>query len=440
MPTAIEIFKLLPKTNCAKCGFPTCLAFAMQLANQKVKLSDCPFISEQAKASLEASSAPPIRLVKFGIGENKVEVGEETELYRHEKKFYHLTRYALVISDKESKQGEEEKLKKLRSLRYERVGQVLKFDALGLRNESGDAHCFAAFVEEASRLTDLPLILFSEPEGMRRAGEAIKNRVPLLHAATTSNFEEMAKIAKDLKCPLAVKASNLGELADLVQKLKSLGVEDIVLDIDPKGLKDLLEKSTILRRNAVKKLHRGLGYPLMITVGGDERSVLEAMISTMKYGGVVAFENIDLAQALALMVLRQNIYTDPQVPIQVKPGLYPINNPNEKSRLMMTVNFSLTYFTVVGDVEKSKTPIWLQVVDTEGLSVMTAFAAGKVTAESVEKALQESGAKQKSNRGEIIIPGMLSRMSGKLQEVSGLRVIVGPRESSGIPKLLKSLS
>ncbi len=437
MPTAIEIFKLLPKTNCAKCGFPTCLAFAMQLANQKVKLADCPFISDQAKASLEASSAPAIRLVKFGIGENKVEIGEETELYRHEKKFFHPTRYALIISDTE--RGGQEKLKKLRSLRYERVGQMMGFDALGLKNESGEADRFASFVEDIARQTDLPMILFSNAEGMRKGAGAIRNRIPLLHAADSSNAEEMAKIAKELRCPLAVKAPNLNELADLVQKVRSMGAEDLVLDIEPEGLKDLLEKSTILRRNAVKKIYRGLGYPLMITVGSEERAVLQAMTSTMKYGGIVALENIGLPQALALMVLRQNIYTDPQVPIQVKPGLYPINNPDENSRLMITVNFSLTYFTVLGDVEKSKTPIWLQVVDTEGLSVMTAFAAGKITTESVQKALEESGARQKSSRGEMIIPGMLSRMSGKLQEVSGLKIIVGPRESSGIPKLLKTL-
>ncbi|MFP4545542.1 MAG: (Fe-S)-binding protein, partial [Methanomassiliicoccales archaeon] len=205
MPTAIEIFKHLPKTNCGECGFPTCLAFAMQLANQKVSLDDCPYVSDDAKEALEASSAPPIRLIKIGTGENQVEVGEETELYRHEKKFFHQTAYSIIVSDSASEEERKEKVEKVKDLEFERVGQMLTVDMIGVRNDSGDAGTFASVVEEVAGATDLPLVLFSEdPGAMGTAVEKVKERKPLLHAATADNAEEMAKVAKDAGCPLVV--------------------------------------------------------------------------------------------------------------------------------------------------------------------------------------------------------------------------------------------
>lgn len=441
MPTAMEIFKLLPKKNCGECKFPTCLAFAMQLANQKAKLEDCPYVSEQAKATLAASAAPPIRLVKVGTGANAIEIGDETELYRHEKKFFHPTAYAFIISDTSNDSEVKARVEKAHSLKFERVGQLMKMDMIGVRCDSGDLQRFTKVVSDVAALTELPLVLIcNDPVKMKAAASNIAAKVPLLHCATSSNATEMAALAKELKCPLVVyEDRGLNELADLVAKVKAAGVEDIVLDFGARNLKELLERSTIIRKLSVKKIFRGLGYPIYVHAGSGEEAVLRGLISTMKYGSVVAFDDIDSATALPLYVLRQNIYTDPQVPIQVKPELYAINNPNEKSPLLFTTNFSLTYFTVLADIEKSKIPVWLQVIDTEGLSVMTAFAAGKLTPEMVAKAIDASGAKEKSKRGEIIIPGMVARMSSKLQELTGLKVIVGPKESSGLPKLLKSL-
>jgi acetyl-CoA decarbonylase/synthase complex subunit gamma len=441
MPTAIEIFGLLPKKNCGECKYPTCLAFAMQLANQKVKLEACPHISEQAKASLAVSASPPIRLVRIGVGESRVEIGDETEIYRHEKKFFHQTCYAVVLSDTLSTQERREGLERANRLRFERIGQIMKMDMVGIRNDSGNSEMFTTAVEEVSSSTDLPMVLFaSDPQVMRAAVGGIAGRSPLLHAANAANHDDMAMVAKEMKCPLVVREDGgLDKLADLVQKVKAIGIEDIVLDFGPRSLKDLLENSTIIRKVAVRKTFKGLGFPIMINAGTGEMAVLMAMVSTMKYGGIVAFDEIDPAEALPLFVLRQSIYTDPQVPIQVKPDLYPINNPDERSPVVFTTNFSLTYFTVMGDIEKSKMPAWLQVVDTEGLSVMTAYAAGKLTPDTVAKALESSGAKDKSKRGEIIIPGMVSRMSTKLQEITGLKVIVGPKESSALPKFMKNL-
>jgi acetyl-CoA decarbonylase/synthase complex subunit gamma len=246
-------------------------------------------------------------------------------------------------------------------------------------------------------------------------------------------------VAKELKVPLAVKHDELNGLAGLVEKVRAAGVEDLVLDLCPRDLQQLVERNTIVRKNAVKKTFRGLGFPIVTNACGSKQAVLVALTSTMKYGGIVLLDDLDPAHAIPLFVLRQNIYTDPQVPIQVKAGLYPINNPGEDAPVLFTTNFSLTYFTVAADIEKSRVPAWLLVVDTEGLSVMTAFSAGKLTAEGVAEALRSSGALEKSSRKEVIMPGMLSRMSGKLQELTGLKVIVGPRESSGIPKVLRSL-
>ena len=438
MATAIEIFKHLPKKNCGKCNFPTCLAFAMQLANQKVKLSDCPFVSEEAKAKLEASSAPPIRLVAIGDGPKKIELGDETELYRHEKKFFHPTRYAIVISDLAADDEAEAKLQRARDLVFDRVGQTLALDMLAVRNDSNDPAKFAAMASRVSK-SGLPMALMADrPEAFRQAVADAHLARPLLYAATASNVGEMAAAAKELKCPLVLRSDDLNALADMVETAKKAGAEDLMLDLAPARAKDVVEKNTTVRKNAVKKTFRGLGYPIVLNACGDERAVLKAMLSTMKYGGIVLLDDLDPAHALPLFVLRQNIYTDPQVPIQVKPGLYPVNDPGPDAPVLFTTNFSLTYFTVMADIDKAKVPAWLLVVDTEGLSVLTAFSAGKLSAESVVEALDETSAKEKSGKGVLIIPGMLSRMSGKLQELSGLKVVVGPRESSGIPKMLKS--
>ncbi|NLI73154.1 MAG: acetyl-CoA decarbonylase/synthase complex subunit gamma [Euryarchaeota archaeon] len=438
MATAIEIFKLLPKKNCGKCNFPTCLAFAMQLANQKVKLSDCPFVSDEAKAKLEASSAPPIHLVTIGSGDKKVEIGDETELYRHEKKFFHPTCYAITISDSMSDGEVESKLKRAEELSFERIGQVLTIDLMAVRNDSDNDTRFAEVVSRVAEI-GLPLVLMSErPEAMKRAVEEASLEKPLLYAATEGNIEAMSSVAKELACPLALRADDLETLAKLAVHARETGVEDLILDLAPHRAKDLVEKNTIVRKNAIKRTFDGLGYPIILNVCDDERAVLKAMLATMKYGSIVLFDDLNPAHALPLFVLRQNIYTDPQVPIQVRAGLYPVNDPGPDDPILFTTNFSLTYFTVMGDVDKAKVPAWLLVVDTEGLSVLTAYSAGKLTEESVVEALEETSAKEKSTSGILIIPGLISRMSGKLQELSGMRVIVGPRESSGIPKLLRS--
>lgn len=440
MPTAIEIFKHLPKKNCGECKHPTCLAFAMQLANQKAKLEDCPYVSDAGKQALAVSSAPPIRLVKVGTGKATLEMGDETELYRHDKKFFHPVRYAITVPDTLTDSDVVPLVQKANAMRFERVGQIMALDMVCVRNDSKDAGMFVAAVDKVSSSTGLPLILSSDdPVAMRAAALRVSAKVPLLSAATKDNFAAMAALAKEFKCPLVVRDPSLNDLADLVAKVKLAGVEDIVLDTAPGNLKELIEKSTIVRKLSVKKTFRGLGYPMLVNAPGGDRGVAMGLVATMKYGSVVVFEELRPETAVPLFVLRQNIYTDPQVPIQVKPGLYPVGNPTETSPILFTTNFSLTYFTVLGDIDKSKVPVWLQVVDCEGLSVLTAYAAGKLTPEGVVHDLDKSDARTKSKQNVLIIPGMVARMSPKLAELTGMKILVGPKESSGLSKMLKSL-
>jgi acetyl-CoA decarbonylase/synthase complex subunit gamma len=440
MPTAIEIFKFLPKKNCGECKHPTCLAFAMALANNKAKVEDCPYISEEGKRTLAASSAPPIRLVKVGAGRNSLEIGDETEIYRHEKKFCHPTRYSVILDDTIPDDGLEARTLSVNRTKFERVGQIMAADMVAVRQASGDGKRFARAVAVVAESTDLPLLLMShDAEALREAARPIAAKVPLLHAATQENWQAMTAVAKELRCPLVVREDRgLNELADLVALVKAGGVEDIVLDFGATTLRELLERSTVVRKVSVKRTFRGLGYPVLVQALGPQ-SMLMATLATMKYGSIVAMEELRPEQALPLFVLRQNIYTDPQVPIQVKPDLYPVNNPGENAPILFTTNFSLTYFTVLADIEKSKVPAWLLVVDTEGLSVLTAYAAGKLSAEHVQKGLEKSEAKVRSKTGILIIPGMVARLAAKLGEVTGMKVLVGPKESSGLPKFLKGL-
>jgi acetyl-CoA decarbonylase/synthase complex subunit gamma len=437
--TALEIYKHLPKKNCTECGVPTCLAFAMQLASMKAKLEACPYVTDQAKAALAASSAPPIRLVKIGTGPNEVGIGDEVVLFRHDKTFFHPTALAGMVIDTWSEADIASKAVELNSLRTERVGLLMKLDMIAVRAASNDPGKYAKAVEVVKSRSGLPLVLISDNDKVMEAGLNVagKDR-PLIHAATAANWEPLARLAKEHRCPLAISADGLDALADLAGKVRGAGVEDIVLDIGDQPMGKTLETLTALRRLTIKKNLRTIGYPVLQIVRDDELAPMRAALGVMKYASAIIMEKVDPAVLYPLMTLRQNIYTDPQKPIQVKAGIYEVGKPGNASPLLFTSNFSLTFFTVQGDIEKSKVPVFLMVLDTEGLSVMTAFAAGKLTPEMVQKSLDESGIKAKVTHKKIIIPGIVARMSGKLGELTGWEVVVGPRDSSGIPSFMKT--
>ena len=440
MPTAMDIYKLLPKTNCGECKFPTCLAFAMQLANQKVSLETCPHVSPEAKAALEESGAPPIRLVTIGVGDLAAKMGDETQLFRHDKTFFHPTILGLIADDSSGLDAMTEEIETAKSLVFERVGRDLRVDAVGVRHSSGKVEDFLAAVKIASQRS-FPIVLMTEdPKVMANAIALCRQSKPLIYRATPENFDAMAEAAKTGSLPLVLGgAPDLQALSLMSDKARKIGVVDIVLEPGRPSAAQLLEDMTMVRRAATKNRFRPLGYPTITVLGRSDIDLLRATLGVMKYSSMILLEEVPREFLIPLMVLRQNLFTDPQVPIQVKAGLYAVGEANEASLVLITTNFSLTYFTVRADIEKSKVPVWLLVVDTDGQSVMTSFAAGKLTPESVTKAVETWKIKEKCTRNEIVIPGMVSRMSGKLNELTGMKIVVGPRESSGLPKVLRSI-
>jgi len=438
--SGLEIYKLLPKTNCKDCGFPTCLAFAMKLAAKQADLADCPHVSDEAKEALAAASAPPIRLITLGT-ERSFEIGNETVMFRHEKTFFHEPGLALRVKDNDTDLAE--KVATVEGYTVERVGVDLTMNALAIENASGDAAAFAGAVETARANTQLPFILMSDdPVAMAAALEKEGGMKPLVYAATTDNVTEMAEAAKAAGASLTVKADTLEGLAELVEAAKAAGVEDLVLDPAVRDLVGSLAMMTQLRRLALKKGFRTLGFPTIAFPGeGAETPGEEVILATQfitKYAGIIVLDNFDEADVYSLMTLRQNIYTDPQKPIQVSPGLYELNEPMPDSPLMVTTNFSLTYFSVAGEVEGTGKPAWLLITDSEGMSVLTAWAAGKFEAETIAKAVKAFEVEGKIGHKKIILPGFVATISGDLEEeLPGWEILVGPRESVDIPAYLK---
>ncbi len=440
--SGLEIYKLLPKTNCKDCGFPTCLAFAMQIAAKKVNLDKCPHVSGQAKSALESASRPPVKLITIGAGENKLEVGNETVMFRHEETFYHPTGIGLLIEDSAGASEVEEKIAKANKLQFERVGQQISVDLLALKCASGKKEAFVGLIKKALAQSKLNLVLISEdPEVIKEAAALAKERRPLLYAATKNNWQAMAKIAKENSLPLAIRADSLDELAELSEKIAAQGVEELVLDAQAGDLAPKISELTQIRRLALKKNFRPMGYPTIAFTTSDDpyQEVMEATAYIAKYAGIVIIKAFEPQQVLPLLTIRQNIYTDPQKPLQVEPRVYEIGAVTDKSPVMVTTNFSLTYFTVEAEVEGSRVPSYIIASYAEGLSVLTAWAAEKFTAETIAKTLNECGIKEKVSHQEIIIPGYVAVLSGKLEEESGWKVKVGPKEASALPSYLKSL-
>ena len=439
--SGLNIYKLLPKTNCRECGFATCLAFAMQLAKKAVSIDKCPYLSEEAKKILEASSLPPIKLISIGEGENKLEVGNETVLFRHEEKFHYPCGLGFIIEDSLSDAQIQETLDRINKLKFERVGQQLNVNLVAVK-QKGDKKRFIETVKLVSGNTALPAILMSkEPQALRAALEIIKDKKPLLYSATKDNLTDFAKLAQEFKVPLAVSDPDLETISRLTTELTKQGVNDLVLDTDKKSLSDKIWDLTQIRRQALKKSNRSLGYPVLVIVDEDDpyEEAMEAATYITKYAGIVLIKGIEQWQALALLTLRQNIYTDPQKPLQIEPKLYPVGQATDKSPVLVTTNFSLSYYTVLGEVEASKIPSYILSVDTEGMSVLTAWAAEKFTPDKISASLNKCGVKDIVSHNRLVIPGYVAVMSGDLEEKSGWQVVVGPKEAAGIPSFLKNL-
>jgi acetyl-CoA decarbonylase/synthase complex subunit gamma len=442
--TGIEIFKLLPKTNCGDCGVPTCLAFAMNLAAGKAELSACPHVSDEAKEKLSEASAPPILPVTIGTGDKALKIGGETVMFRHEKRFENPSGLAIIISDSMDDAEVNARLERFKNLEYERVGLTIAPDLIAVKCDSGDAAKFEALANKVKAGSNANIILMSDNPDILAAGvKACADRKPLLYAATKDNADSVAALAKENGCPVAARADGLEELAALTEKLAGAGLKNIIIDSGSRTVRQALEDQIVIRSAALNKKYRPLGFPTIVFPGEmTDNPMKEALIASMfiaKYAGIIVLSDFQGESLFPLLVERLNIYTDPQRPLATTEGIYEINNPTENSPLLVTSNFSLTYFLVSGEIENSKVPSYLYVKDTEGLSVMTAWAAGKFSADIIGPAIKKSGVADKIKHQKLIIPGYIAAESGGLEEeLDGWEILVGPREGAHIPAYLKS--
>jgi acetyl-CoA decarbonylase/synthase complex subunit gamma len=444
--SGIQIYKLLPGSsknpevkahaNCKECGFPTCLAFAMKLSQKQAELAQCPYVEEESKAQLEASAAPPIRLITLSANGRKLEVGNETVLFRHEKKFYNQPGLFIRVTDTQPDAAAVAQAVADYNVDY--VGIELKLDGIAVEATGGD---FADTVAAVKAAANMPLVLLTQDPALAEAGLKAASGVDvLLWAATTDNWEAMARLAAQHKAALVVHSTDddINAQAALAEKVKEAGVEDIVLDPGVRNYGDTLAVFTQLRRLALKKNERTVGYPLL-TFAGDNPLLAGQHIA--KYAGFVVLDSFSPATAYPLLVLRANIFTDPQKPIQVQPGVYEINNPKPSDPLMVTTNFSITYFAVANEIESSGLPGWLLVADAEGMSVLTAWAAGKFDAERIAKSVKNNGLVDKLSHNRLIIPGHVAVLMGELEEeLPDWQINVGPREAVDLPNFLKMQS
>lgn len=442
--SGIQIYKMLPRTNCKDCGFPTCLAFAMKLAAKQVKLADCPHVSEESKSQLATSAAPPIRLINLKSNGYEVKAGNEVVLFRHEKTFYHKPGIFVRVVDDESPEQIKAKLEPAEAYQVDYVGLELTLDGIAVESVTDNGAAFAAAVKAVQDVSHRPLILMSNNPDVIAAGlEVTTAECPLIHAADAGNWQEMAQLAKQHKAALVVTAGSLEELAGLTEEVKGVGVEDIVLAPVADDMGSQLVLNTQIRRLALKKNFRPLGYPLFADCANGDNIAYESINAAQavaKYAGFIVIDHFTPDHVYPLLVLRQNIYTDPQKPIQVQPGLYEINNPSPDDPLLVTTNFSITYFSVANEVEGAGLPAWLLVVDAEGMSVLTAWAAGKFDAERIAKDVKRFSVVDKVHHKQIVLPGHVAVLSGELEEeLPNWDVRVGPREAVDLPAFMKQV-
>ena len=443
--TGIQIFKLLPKTNCGECGVPTCLAFAMNLASGKAELDSCPYVSDEAREQLAEASAPPIRQVAIGAGVRAFKIGGETVLFRHEKTFYNPTGIAATIASDTDASVVDKKLKEWNALQFERVGLNLRPEMVAVKDVNGDASAFANTAKKIAEESEFCLVLMSDsPDVMKAAVDVCAFKRPLIYAATEANVDEMGNLAKEANLPLAVKGNDMDSLIALSDKLTGMGLKDLVLDSGARELKQLFADQVAIRRAPLKEGNRSLGFPT-ITFPCEMASNLdvETVIASLliaKYAGIVVLSDFTGESVFPLLLERLNIFTDPQRPMTVTEGIYEIGAPDENSPVLVTTNFSLTYFIVSGEIEGSRVPSWLLIMDTEGLSVMTAWAAGKFAGDAVASFIKKSGIEDKVSHKRVIIPGYAASITGEMEEdLPDWDIIIGPRDASLIPKFLKEM-
>ncbi|OQX08768.1 MAG: acetyl-CoA decarbonylase/synthase complex subunit gamma [Desulfobulbaceae bacterium A2] len=442
--TGIQILKMLPKKNCGECGIPTCLAFAMKVAAGQLEIDKCPYVSEEAKQTIGEASAPPIRTVKLGAGDAGFTMGGETCLFRHEKRFENPSGIAVLVTTAQSAADVDGRLTRCKELEYERVGVMMRANLVAVKDAGGSSAAFEALVGKALDMVPrAALILMSEDAAVLKAGVArCGERKPLLYCATAANWQAMGELAKECGCALGVRGVELSEAVTIADNLLKAGVKDLVIDSGARTLRGAFEDGVVMRRSAVREKFKPLGFPsITFPCEMSDDLMMETMIASVlmaKYAGIVVLSDLQGDTLFPLLLEQLNIFTDPQRPMVVQEDIYPISGPDENSPVLITCNFSLTYFIVSGEIEGSKVPSWLLIKDTEGLSVLTAWAAGKFGADLIGQFIKKSGIADKIKHHELIIPGYLATIKGELEEeLSDWTITIGPREAGHLPAFLK---
>jgi len=442
--TGIQILKMLPKKNCGECKIPTCLAFAMKVAAGQIEIGECPYVDDEVVATISDASAPPIRTIKIGAGEKAFTTGGETCLFRHEKRFENPTGIGVLITTDMDDAAVDSRIKNFNELEYERVGVLMRAELIAIKDAKNDADSFTALVKKV--LDGAPtanLVLMSNSAAtMAAAAEICKDKKPLLYAASAENAAEMGKVAKDTGCPLVVKGTNIDDTVGLTEQLINDGHKDLMIDTGSRSIRDVLEDNVVSRRSSIQHKFKPLGFsPITFPCEMADDPMLEAMIASVliaKYAGIIILSDLQGETLFPLLLERLNIFTDPQRPMVVEEDIYPVNGPDENSPVIITCNFSLTYFIVSGEIESSKVPSWLLIKDTEGLSVLTAWAAGKFGADLIAQFIKKNGIEDKVKHRELLIPGYLATIKGELEEeLPDWTITIGPREAGHLPAFLK---
>lgn len=441
--TGLQIQKLLPKTNCKECACNTCLAFAMKLAAKKAELAECPYVSDEAKAIVGAAAEPPIRTVTLGQADKPFQAGGETVVFRHEKTFVNQTGLGMGIDDSLDDATLDRRLQTLRDYELERVGELLTPDLVSVAMTSSSQERFLQVCDTvASNWERSIAVRTDDPAALCAAAETLRGRRPLLASATAATVDELCEVARDTGSALALSADNFNDLLTMADRLLKKDFRDVFLELRADSLCEHYQNNVIIRRAALKAGIRGLGYPILkyVDTGDPLDDAIEAGIEIARYGGLVVLPAFDPADFTPLLTLRQNIFTDPQKPIQVEPKVYPVGEPSEDSPVFVTTNFSLTYFIVSGEIENSGTSAWLVVPECEGLSVLTAWAAGKFGGDMIGAFVKQSGLEERITNRNIIIPGYVAQISGELEEaLPGWKVMVGPSEAGDIESFVNKV-
>ncbi len=436
----LDIFKLSPKKNCKECGSPTCMAFCMKVAQGAVALDKCPYFSEEAKAKLSEATAPPMKTITVG---NDIKLGGETVLFRHEKTLVNRNRFAVPVCTCMDEAAADQKLADIQKVDYERIGEREYIEFVMVRCEKDSAGKWEDLVKKAAATGRTLILNCTCPECAKMALAICKDGKPILNGTTPENFEEMSAIATEAGVTLGVHADSLSELHDLIAKLEAAGNKNLIIDVTGKTVKETFANTVLVRRTALKDGDRTFGYPSIVDLAklaaGDEHlETALAAVFTLKYGSIIVMERLGYAEALPLYGLRQNVFTDPQKPMKVAPGIYPMNGATPDDPCMLTVDFALTYFLVSGEIERSNVPVNLLITDASGMSVLTAWAAGKFSSSSIKKFFDEFELDKKINNRTLVIPGKVAVMKGEIQDkLPDWNVVVGTREAVEIVKFLK---